>query len=174
MLDRRDFDEWWARELARAPGLRPTTGEKYWADQGFMAAAALMSQSIRTQKHIDKQRAVSTSGYIRTVPSPLKVQPFPLLQDAADELDKSHQREREFSAQAARQVETAEGDDVTEFQLITMDENGDEDMVAGTSGARADALLEIMRYATSCTVPVTLYEVVRVPVDLSVMRMGHA
>lgn len=55
MIDRRDFDEWWARELARAPGLRPTTGEKFWADQGFMAAAQLMAQAMRTQKHVAKQ-----------------------------------------------------------------------------------------------------------------------
>lgn len=55
MIDRHDFDEWWARELARAPGLRPTTGEKYWADQGFMAAAQLMSKALREQKLAAKQ-----------------------------------------------------------------------------------------------------------------------
>lgn len=75
MLDRRDFDEWLARELARAPGLRMTPGETYWAEVAFKAAGNLMSQAMRTQKHIDKQRAVSTSGYLRTVPSLLKVQP---------------------------------------------------------------------------------------------------
>lgn len=127
--------------------------------------------------------AVSLADQLRAVVAQLRMKPIPLaaliplMQDAADELDKSHQREREFSAQAARQVETAaetEGDDVTEFQLITMDENGDEELMAAASGPRAEALFEIMRYATSCTVPVTLYEVARVPVDLSVMSMGHA
>lgn len=49
MLDRRDFDEWWEREEARA---RTTNGfiAKHWAEAGFMAAAAMMAQAIRTQK----------------------------------------------------------------------------------------------------------------------------
>lgn len=76
MLDRRDFDEWWAREEARLQG-RQNIGADYrhWAEAGFMAAATLMAQAMRTQKHIERDRAVSTSGYIRTVPRLLKGKP---------------------------------------------------------------------------------------------------
>lgn len=49
MIDRRDFDEWIAREQARNPF---TIGhdERYWAEAGFMAAARLMAQAAREQK----------------------------------------------------------------------------------------------------------------------------
>lgn len=49
MIDRRDFDEWIAREQARNPyAIGPD--ERYWAEAGFMAAAQLMSKAFREQK----------------------------------------------------------------------------------------------------------------------------
>jgi hypothetical protein len=55
MIDARDFDEWFARELARAPGMPWTASERDWAYRAFMAAGRLMSQAARTQKLVAKQ-----------------------------------------------------------------------------------------------------------------------
>lgn len=49
MIDRRDFDEWWARETARN-GVTNGFVAKHWAEAGFMAAAQLMSKAFREQK----------------------------------------------------------------------------------------------------------------------------
>lgn len=58
MLDRRDFDEWWAREQARASTpLDPS--DRYWAEAGFMAAGRLLAQAMRTQKQAERSRAPS-------------------------------------------------------------------------------------------------------------------
>lgn len=54
MLDRRDFDEWFAREQARSSTPLDATA-KHWAEAGFTAAGRLMSQALRTQKHIERK-----------------------------------------------------------------------------------------------------------------------
>lgn len=56
MLDRRDFDEWFAREQARNPAGPLGADARHWAEAGFMAAARLMSQALRTQKHVADAR----------------------------------------------------------------------------------------------------------------------
>lgn len=55
MLDRRDFDEWFAREQARNTAGPIGADYRHWAEAGFMAAAKLMAQAIRTQKHIARK-----------------------------------------------------------------------------------------------------------------------
>lgn len=50
MLDRRDFEAWWARELARAPGLTTTAGEKYWAEVGFFASQSMLRNHVHNQQ----------------------------------------------------------------------------------------------------------------------------
>jgi hypothetical protein len=74
MIDRRDFDEWWARELARNGGEAIGADYRHWAEAGFMAAAKLMSQHLKAQKQRAKAQperqpgySVSMSGYIRTL-----------------------------------------------------------------------------------------------------------
>jgi hypothetical protein len=114
---------------------------------------------------------------IRRNPVPLAAL-IPLMQDAADELDRSHQREQDLAAQVDASDAKAYGapvDDIAEFQLMALDDQGEPDeLIAGTSGPRADSLLEIVRYMADVRGPAKLFEIVRVPVDLSVMGMGHA
>lgn len=118
----------------------------------------------------------SVVAQLRRAPLPLAVL-IPLMQDAADALDMARRREQELAAQVdASDAKTygAPVDDDTEFQLMALDEHGEPDeMIAGTSGNRADALLEIMRYMPNVG-PCALFEVVRVPVDVSVAWKTHA
>lgn len=78
MIDRHDFDEWWAREEARNyAGIG--ADYKRWAERGFLAAAQLMAQSLKSQKkraallrEVPKREpglSPSMSGYIRTLPA---------------------------------------------------------------------------------------------------------
>lgn len=46
MLDRRDFDEWWARETARS-GVTNGFVAKHWAEAGFMAAQEMIRAQAR-------------------------------------------------------------------------------------------------------------------------------
>lgn len=59
MLDRRDFDEWFAREQARNTAGPIGADYRHWAEAGFMAAARLMAQAMRTQKHVEKSRTAA-------------------------------------------------------------------------------------------------------------------
>lgn len=64
--------------------------------------------------------------------------------------------------------------DIAEFQLMELDDKGEPDeMIAATSGPRADALTDILRYVPQ-GVACALFEVVRVRVDLSLLGAGHA
>jgi hypothetical protein len=54
MIDRRDFDEWWEREVRRN-GRDSGPDYRAWAEAGFLAAAHLMASAIRTQKLVAKQ-----------------------------------------------------------------------------------------------------------------------
>lgn len=58
MLDRHDFDEWWAREQARS-STPLDASDRYWAEAGFLAAGRLMSQAMRTQKQVERERLPS-------------------------------------------------------------------------------------------------------------------
>lgn len=121
---------------------------------------------------------------LRSTCAAMRRQPIPpavliaLMQDAADALDKARRREQELAAQvdaSDAQTHGAQGDDIAEFQLMALDDQGEPDeLIAGTHGPRADSLLEIVRYMADVRGPAKLFEIVRVPVDLSVMRMGHA
>jgi hypothetical protein len=58
MLDRRDFDEWFAREQARTNtpiGL----AEKGWAEAGFFAAQTLIRKQVRraNMREVNNQTA---------------------------------------------------------------------------------------------------------------------
>lgn len=61
MLDRRDFDEWWARETARS-GVTNGFIAKHWAEAGFMAAAQLMHMAMQAQKRRDARTASLLGG----------------------------------------------------------------------------------------------------------------
>jgi len=50
MIDRRDFEEWFAREQARNTAGPIGADYRHWAEAGFMAAAKLMSKAFREQK----------------------------------------------------------------------------------------------------------------------------
>jgi hypothetical protein len=47
MIDRRDFEEWWARESARSSLGDPGPSAKHWAEFGFFAAQALIRAQVR-------------------------------------------------------------------------------------------------------------------------------
>lgn len=129
--------------------------------------------------------ATPIADQLRTTCAALRRQPIPpavligLMQDAADALDKANRRAQELAAQVDASDAKAYGapvDDIAEFQLMVTDANGDEEMYAGCEGQRAQALADILHFYAQClpTEKPRVFEVVRIPVDLSVMRMGHA
>lgn len=73
--------------------------------------------------------------------------------------------------------------DIAEFHVYRVDDRNREAAMplTYTQGPRAEALLQIvqdMQHIIEATrvkaADLRLYEIIRVPVDLSVMRMGHA
>lgn len=49
MLDRRDFEEWWAREEARNSTGPIGADYRHWAEAGFFAAQTLLRNHVRNQ-----------------------------------------------------------------------------------------------------------------------------
>lgn len=50
MLDRRDFEEWWARECARSSVGDPGPSARHWAEFGFFASQTIMRNHVHNQE----------------------------------------------------------------------------------------------------------------------------
>lgn len=59
MLNRRDFDEWLARETARVPSAAPSLSEKDWAYRAFMASQVLIRKQVQraNMREVNQQTA---------------------------------------------------------------------------------------------------------------------
>lgn len=59
MLDRRDFDEWWAREEARNTAGPIGADYRHWAEAGFFAAQTLIRKQVRraNMREVNSQTA---------------------------------------------------------------------------------------------------------------------
>jgi len=62
MLDRRDFEEWWARECSRSSVGDPGPTAKHWAEFGFFASQRIMRNHVHNQQAQTRKTTAALLG----------------------------------------------------------------------------------------------------------------